>query len=122
MDDRQWLFISNLLGQKILYKPSGEYQSMYDLQYVKKRRRKKIAALVSLFTGIGITSLVIVSFLGRTTGTFSVSIRNSSVRLSLSQKEVCGDKDLTSYLLCDQILKFREFTFTRFNEDGRTIE
>ena len=95
---------------------------MYDLQYVKKRRRKKIAAFVSLFAGIGITSLVIVSFLGRTTGTFSVSIRNSSVRLSLSQKEVCSDKDLTSYLLCDQILKFREFSFTRFNGEIEALD
>ena len=85
---------------------------MYDLQYVKKRRRRKIAAFVSLFAGIGITSLVIVSFLGRTVGTFSVSISNSSVKLSLSDK--LDFKEPTSYLRCDQLLKFREYSFTRF--------
>ena len=93
---------------------------MYDLAYVKKRRRRKIAALVSLFTGVGITSLVIVSFLGRTVGTFSVSIANSAVKLSLSEKQ--DFKNPTSYLRCDQLLKFREYSFTRFGADNSWLD
>ena len=74
---------------------------MYDLSYVRKRKVKKIAALVSLFTAVGITSLVIVSFLGRTVGTFSVKLTNSDVKLSLSEKS--SFKDATSYLHLDTI-------------------
>ena len=83
---------------------------MYDLSYVKKRRRKKIAALVSLFTAVGITSLVIISFLGRTVGTFSVKLTNSDVKLSLSEK--ISFKDATSYLHFDSVPSLRETTFT----------
>ena len=54
----------NSLGQKNTFIPSGNIKIMYDLSYVKKRRRKKIASLVSLFTAVGITSLIIISFLG----------------------------------------------------------
>ena len=82
---------------------------MYDLLYVKKRRRRRIAALVSLISGIGITSLVITSFLGRTVGTFSVSIANSSVKLSLSEKE--SFDNATSYLRIDNIYPFEEFHY-----------
>lgn len=82
---------------------------MYDLQYVKKRRRRKIAALVSLFTGIAITSLVIVSFLGRTVGTFSVKLTNSDVRLSLSEKKTF--KPSSSYLNVGELYPLRETTY-----------
>jgi hypothetical protein len=87
---------------------------MYDLQYVKKRRRRKIAALVSLFTAVGMTSLIIVSFLGRTVGTFSVSIANSTVKLSLSKDSTFNNP--TSYLYCQDILKFREYSYTMFGD------
>ena len=65
---------------------------MYDLLFVRKRRRRRIAALVALFTSIGITSLVIISFLGRSVGTFTVSLKNSEVKLAL-----CETKDSTNY-------------------------
>ena len=82
---------------------------MYDLSYVKKRRRRKIAALVSLFTAIGITSLIIVSFLGRTVGTFSVKLTNTDVRLSLSEK--ADFKNASSYLHIDKVPMLRETSF-----------
>ena len=52
---------------------------MYDNVLVRKRRRRKVAAFVALFSSIGITSLVIISFLGRSVGTFTVSLNNSTV-------------------------------------------
>ncbi len=94
---------------------------MYDLQYVRKRRRRKIAALVSLFAAIGITSLVIVSFLGRTVGSFSVKLTNSNVRLSLSEN---ADFNPTrSYLELDTIYPLTEETFSNLHEGiGNSIE
>ena len=103
-----FLFL-NSLGQKNTFIPSGSKTIMYDLSYVKKRRRKKIAALVSLFTGIGITSLVIVSFLGRTVGTFSVKLKNSDVALTLSEK--LSFDNSTSYLYVNDVGKLRETSF-----------
>ena len=64
---------------------------------------------MSLFTAVGITSLVIISFLGRTVGTFSVKLTNSDVKLSLSEK--VSFKDATSYLHLDTIPSLRETTF-----------
>ena len=82
---------------------------MYDLLYVRKRRRRKIAALVSLICSIGVSALVIVSFLGQYTGTFTVSLTNSSVRLSLSDKEAFTNP--TSYLRIDKLDLFEEYTY-----------
>ena len=82
---------------------------MYDLLFVRKRRRRRIAALVSLISAIGVSSLVVVSFLGRFVGTFTVSLTNSSVRLSLSEKQ--SFKESTSYLLIDKLNPFEETSF-----------
>ena len=88
---------------------------MYDKEFVKKRRRRVIAALVSLISGIGVTSLVIVAFLGRFTGTFTVSLANSSVRLSLSDK--LSFENPTSYLRIEKLHLFEENTYTALPSD-----
>lgn len=76
---------------------------MYDLLFVRRRRRRKIAALVSAFSTIGVTSLVIISFLGRTVGTFTVSVQNSSVQLALTEKQDYKRNSTTSYLRIDEL-------------------
>lgn len=89
---------------------------MYDLQYVRKRRRRRIAALVSLISAIGVTCLVITSFLGRTVGTFTVAVSNSTVRLALSKTEEF--KEPTSYLRIDKLLPLRETSFENIKTRG----
>lgn len=88
---------------------------MYDLQIVRKRRRRKIAALVALFCAIGVSSLVITSFLGRTTGTFTVAVKNSSVKLALSKTEDFAEA--TSYLRIDKLLPLRESSYVDLPPD-----
>ena len=88
---------------------------MYDKLFVKKRKRRVIAALVSLISAIGISSLVIVSFLGRFTGTFTVSLANSSVRLSLSDK--LSFENPTSYLRIEKLDLFEENTYSNLPKD-----
>jgi hypothetical protein len=83
---------------------------MYDQLLIKKRRRRRIAALVSLITGIGISSLVLVAFLGRFTGSFTVKLANSSVKLSLSDKESFANP--TSYLALEKLDLFEENTYS----------
>ena len=82
---------------------------MYDLQYVRKRRRRRIAALVSVITSIGVACLIIVSYLGRKVGTFTVAVTNSNVRLALSKKADLSDA--TSYLRVDKLYPLRETSF-----------
>lgn len=82
---------------------------MYDLLLVRRRRRRKIAALVALICSIGVSSLVTVSFLGQYTGTFTVSLTNSTVKLSLSDKEAFENP--TTYLRVEQLDEFEEYTY-----------
>ena len=88
---------------------------MYDLSIVKKRRRRKIAALVALFSAIGVSTLVVTSFLGRTTGTFTVAVKNSSVKLALSKTEDFAEA--TSYLRIDKLLPLRESSYVDLPPD-----
>ena len=93
---------------------------MYDLQYIRKKKRRRVAAIVSLIAAIGVTSLVITSFLGRTVGTFTVSLQTSSVRLALSDKEEF--KNPTSYLRIDNIPKaYYEYSYNWFNDVGMDL-
>ena len=82
---------------------------MYDLQYVRKRRRRKIAAVVAFFAAIGVTSLIVTSFLGHTTGTFTVAVVNSSVSLALSTTEDFANQ--TSFLRIDNLPRLKETTY-----------
>ena len=93
---------------------------MYDLQFVRKRRRRRIAALVSVVSAIGVASLVIISFLGRTFGTFTVSIKNTSVRLALSETD--SFENPTSYLRIDNIpSSYYEFSYKWFDRIGMDL-
>lgn len=93
---------------------------MYDLLYVRRRRRRRVAAVVSLIASIGVTSLVITSFLGRTVGTFTVSLQTSAVKLALSDKQSFDHP--TSYLRIDNIPnRYCEYSYTWFNDIGMDL-
>ena len=92
---------------------------MYDLEFVRKRRRRRIAAFVSLVSAIGITSLVIVSYLGRRAGSFTVSLANTTVKLALSQDKSFTDS--TSHLLVDITDPFEEYTFSNIEAKDFTL-
>ena len=85
---------------------------MYDLQYVKKRRRRKIAALVAAFSSIGVTFFIVTSFLGRTLGTFTVSLNNSEVNLALSETK--NSNKNSTYLRVNANSKYVENSYEDF--------
>ena len=87
---------------------------MYDLILVRRRRRRKVAAIVSFVCSIGITALIIISFLGQYTGTFTISLVSSSVKLSLSDEESFVNP--TSYLRIDKLNLFEEYTYDYIKE------
>lgn len=92
---------------------------MYELEYVKKRKRRKLVAIIGGISLIGVSALSITSFLGRYVGTFTVSLDTGDVKLTLSRK-----KDLslpTSFLRVDYLPQYHEYTYTSFNDIGDEV-
>lgn len=79
-------------------------------EYVKKRKRKKAAAIVSAVGAAGTSALAIVSFLGRFVGTFTVTLNTGVVKLALSEQASFSSQ--TSYLHVSEIKTFEEYTFS----------
>lgn len=89
---------------------------MYELDYVKKRIRRRIVALVGGIGTTGVTALGIIAFLGRYTGTFTVSVNNGEISLSLSTAKAFEDPQ--SLLRVDEAYPYEEFTYAAFPEDA----
>ena len=81
-----------------------------ELGYVKKRKRKKVVAVLTAFASMGVGALVLVSFLGRFVGTFTVSLDTGSVKLSLAEESAFDDS--TSYIKIDALPSFDLYSFT----------
>ncbi|NLB49844.1 MAG: hypothetical protein GX807_03430 [Erysipelotrichia bacterium] len=82
---------------------------MYDLSFVRKRKRRKLVAIGSLISAFGITSMAMISYLGQSVGTITVSLKNSLVQLALSQKLDFAEE--TSYIKYEGIKSFEENTY-----------
>ena len=89
---------------------------MYELEYVKKRKKRKIVAIVGGVSTIVVTSLAIVSFLGRFVGTFTVSLEAKNVSLTLSEKSDFTTQ--SSFLRVPRLVSFQEFTYSDFEKYG----
>jgi archaellum component FlaG (FlaF/FlaG flagellin family) len=92
---------------------------MYELEYVRKRKRKKRAIIIAGIATIGLTSLCITAFLGRYVGTFTVSLESKDVDLTLSEKSSFVDK--SSYLRVNAVPVFQEFTYGDFRKIGDDV-
>lgn len=84
---------------------------MYELEYVRKRKRRIRAAIIGGISSVVISSLAIIAFLGRFVGTFTVSLEAGDVNISLSEKE-SGSR--SSFLRVNSLAPFEEFTYSRF--------
>lgn len=92
---------------------------MYELEYVKKRKRKKLAVLIGGISIIVISSLSIIAFLGRNVGTFTVSLETGNVKLTLCEKSDFADS--TSYLRVNELAYFQEYTYSGFAKIGDDV-
>ena len=86
---------------------------MYELEYVRKRKRRKFIALGAGVSTVVVSSLSIVSFLGRFVGTFTVSLETRNVELTLS--ETSDFANSSSYLRAKDVSSFQEFTYSDFD-------
>lgn len=89
---------------------------MYELEYVRKRKRRIIAAIVGGVSTVVVSSLAIVAFLGRFVGTFTVSLETRNVELTLSEKSDFVNR--TSFLRVNDLAPFHEFTYSSFERYG----
>lgn len=78
-------------------------------QVVKRRRKRRLAAIFSGAAFVGASSLVIVAFLGRYVGSFTVGIDSGTLSLSMSKKKAFTDP--TTFL---SIRKLPSFTPTMY--------
>ncbi len=99
---------------------------MIENGYVKKRKRKKLAAIAASVGTLGVSALVLVSFLGNYTGSFTISLNKGNVKISLSTKQNFGDGEgedrensgeVSSYLKVNNLKPFDQMTYTALPED-----
>lgn len=82
---------------------------MYELRYVNKRIRRIAVAITAGISASGISVFSIVAFLGRFVGTFTVSLDNANVALTLSENSSFARKE--SFLHIDALPKWGESTY-----------
>ena len=89
---------------------------MYELEYVKKRKRRKLAVIIGGISVVTISTFAIVAFLGRSVGTFTVSLETGNVKLSLSKTSDFAEQ--SSYLRANGLTAFQEYTYSAFENYG----
>ena len=89
---------------------------MYRLEYVRKRKRRIIVAIVGGISTVVVSTFAIVSFLGRFVGTFTVSLEARDVELTLLEKE--DSTHYSSFLRVNNVAPFQEFTYSYFDNYG----
>ena len=74
---------------------------MVDLKYLKKKRTKKVASIVTLVTGVLLIPFMLLSFMGRDIGHFTIGLKNSNVKLALSTD--IDFKESTTFMSLDKL-------------------
>lgn len=92
---------------------------MYDQKLVKKRKRRIGALIGTSISMAGVGALVIVAFLGRFVGTFTVSLNNENVEISLSETKAFDDP--TSFLMIDALPPYGEYTYSKIIDEKETV-
>lgn len=82
---------------------------MVELGYVKKRKRKKAIGIISAVASAGMSTLILVSFLGRFVGSFTISLNTGNVKLTLSDKQ--SSSSTSTFLKVDSLPPFGQASF-----------
>jgi hypothetical protein len=98
---------------------------MYSFGLVRRRRRRKIAAIFAIIGAIGVSIFAIIAFLGNEVGTFTVNLKNSGVSLTMFQHVALQEQEETTYLSVNDLDAFTAAYSYKwfFNEaKGNTLE
>jgi len=85
---------------------------MVELQYVKKRKRKKLVAIITAASSCVLVAFIIVAFLGSKVGTFTVSLRNTDVSLSMATHSTFEDRG--TYIRIEDIAPLDTYCYQEF--------
>ena len=122
LDDRQLAFLFlqwDTTTLKGLLAFRDKQITMYELDYVKKRKRRKWIAIGAGISTIVIATLSIVSFLGRFVGTFTVKLETGNVKLTLSETESFAQQ--SSYLRVNNLYRLQEYTYSNLESIGHDV-
>ena len=89
---------------------------MYELNLVKRRKRRIAAAIIGGVGTTGVATFCIAAFLGHRTGSFTVALEGKNAQLTLSEKS--DFKDRSSFLRVGELPGFQEYTYAWFRERG----
>ncbi|MCQ2771675.1 MAG: hypothetical protein MJ238_00140, partial [Bacilli bacterium] len=92
---------------------------MIDLAYVKKKRRKKIAAIAGGVGTLGAVALIILAMLGRRIGNFTVKMENHGVTLGLLS--AMEENDSTTFMSLNATPEYAPYQYAHMmdhNEDS----
>ena len=92
---------------------------MYELNFIRKRKRRLLAAIIGGVGTIGVTTFTIAAFLGHNVGSFTVSLESKNVQLTLSEKSNFDTR--SSFLRVNQVPEFQEFTYRDFEKYGDDV-
>lgn len=96
---------------------------MYNSEFVRKKKRRKVVAVITGISGMTVATLVIISFLGKYVGTFTIKLESGSIKLALQeyagtttdpdnpQKEKDQYSEITSYLRVNTLPTMHEYTY-----------
>lgn len=87
---------------------------MYDFKYVKKRKTKIWVTIGAGISSLVVATFVIVSFLGRFVGTFTVKLEAGVIALTLSENHTFENP--TTYLRISQLPSFQECEYATLVE------
>ena len=93
---------------------------MYELNFIRRRKAKLIAAIIGGVGTIGVSTLSIAAFLGRSVGSFTISLEAQNVQLSLSEKS--DFKTRTSFLRLDDVGTFQEYEYWKIKNLSEQID
>ena len=86
---------------------------MVDLKYLKMKRTKKVASIVTLVTGVLLIPFMLLSFMGRDIGHFTIGLKNSNVKLALSTD--IDFKESTTFMSLDKLPPYTPYTIEALN-------
>ena len=101
---------------------------MVDLEYVKKKKRRRVATILGAVGTIGVVAFIITSFLGKNLGNFTIELKRNSTQLALSTDEsfeesstYLGVRDVpvhVGYYYADRITKFDDAVIDSASSNG----
>ena len=92
---------------------------MYELEHIRKRKKRRLAIIIGGVGTIGVTTFCIVAFLGRYVGSFTVSLEAKNVDLTLSEDSSFTNR--SSFLRVNEVPPFQEFTYKEFSKFGDDV-